>query len=1025
MKNWPWGLAVCVSGFAGLAYEVLWTRYLGLFVGHSAYAQVLVLSVYMGGFALGSAVVARRAAQITRPWRTYALVEASLALFGFVFPTLYVVATNFGYDVLFPALGSPSQVSGVRWGMAGLLILPQSTLLGATFPLMASGVLRTAPRRPTRAVGTVYGLNALGGAVGVLVTGFLLVGWLGLPGTSYVAGALNATIALGVYMLDRQVDRERPGASLRDEQARTEVHPGDPAPTAERDAEIVRPVPAFRGLILVSLLTAVATFAYEIGWIRMLSLVLGSATHAFELMLSAIVLGLAIGAWITARWANGQTSPVRLLGVVQVVMGIAAALSIPVYLETFGLTAALMQSLADHPSGYLLYNVARYGICLLVMLPAAICAGSTVPLITGALLRAGVGERSIGQVYGANTVGSVLGVAVSGLIALPYLGLKGLVLVGAGLDALLGVCLLVGLPGLTKRYRSVGIVACLAALPVFGGVYWGTQLSPVLLASGVFRTGTLPDADQHLGLYYADGRTATVSAHAGRSDGVIVLATNGKPDASLGPRWRVEGRDTMDFGPIPEGRDITTQILGPMVGLAHHPTARTVANVGHGSGMSAAALLTSDQLERLLTIEIEPFMIEGSLVFMPANARAFEDPRSSFIFDDAKSVLAYSGESFDLIFTEPSNPWVSGTSSLFTTEFYQTVARALDADGAFVQWIQLYELTDDLFLSVLAAMDSVFGSYRGYLVGDSDVVIVASLGEELREPDWSVLGSPGFAQLNAGTPTFTPTALDALLMFDSSLMRPLVEGIRPNSDFRPILDVGAERARFDRSYARGIRDLATSPFDWVRSVRGVVLSGREYEPVSARGLEPAVLRARADWLREALESGGGIAPEEFPEWQTELVHLGTFLATLESGETPVSWMAWSADFVRADAALHWGTSGWSEPTFRRRVGDYINAVEPPDEAAAVVALIEAFRGYRWDDAADAASLLVAPLVGGEPWLGPGELLELALISYLHAGRAGEARDAIRTLAPLTNWAPTELRLRVATALLAEASSPPP
>ena len=100
----------------------------------------------------------------------------------------------------------------------------------------------------------------------------------------------------------------------------------------------------------------------------------------------------------------------------QVVMGIAAALSIPVYLETFGLTAALMQSLADHPSGYLLYNVARYGICLLVMLPAAICAGSTVPLITGALLRAGVGERSIGQVYGANTVGSVLGVAVSGYV---------------------------------------------------------------------------------------------------------------------------------------------------------------------------------------------------------------------------------------------------------------------------------------------------------------------------------------------------------------------------------------------------------------------------------------------------------------------------------------------------------------------------------------------------------------------------------------------------------------------------------
>lgn len=1010
--------AVVLSGFVGLTYEVLWTRYLGLFVGHSAYSQVLVLSVYMGGVALGAATVAGLPTGRYKPWRCYAAVEGALAVFGIAFPFVFEAATNLSYDVLFPAVGTAGAAAGLRWGVAGLLILPQAILLGATYPLMAAGVLRGGPDRPTRAVGLVYFLNALGGAVGVLVAGFLLVGSIGLAGTSILAGCLNGLIAVAVLFLSQgeQVEAE----------AKAAAPVSDPSPLGGSAlADIGDPQRLSHSLVVVAGLTAVATFAYEIGWIRMLSLVLGSATHAFELMLSALILGLAIGAWLIPRTADRSANPLRLLGTIQLLMGVAAALSIPMYLQTFELMAALMGRFGGSPEGYALFTVARYGVCLLVMLPASILAGTTVPLITGSLLRAGGGEGVIGKVYGVNTVGSVLGAGFSGLVALPYLGLKGLVVAGAALDAGLGLWLLGMFPGVRRRAPRLAAVGAAAAISLFAWVVWGMTLSPILLTSGVYRRGELAGPDIHSSLYYQDGRTATVSAHIGRTDAVLVLATNGKPDASLGPRWRIEGRDTMDFGPIPEGRDITTQLLGPMVGLAHNPDAASVANIGHGSGMSATALLTSSALERLVTIEIEPFMVEGSIVFMPANAAAFNDPRASYVFDDAKSFFAYGQERFDLIFTEPSNPWVSGTSSLFSVEFYERLVPVLEQDGLLVQWVQLYELNDDLFLSVLAALDQVFPAYRAYLVGDSDVVIVAGVADALETPDWSLVDSPAFRTLTTGTPRFTPASLEALLLFDEELLRPLLRGVVPNSDLRPILDAGAERARFEQSYAHGVHELGTSSVALLRALLEERLPGVEYEQVAARGLAPSVLRARGDWLRAALRDGGGISPETFPEWQEELAQLGDFLRGSAPGAEPASWEAWAFAYGRADAALHWGTSGWRDASFDARVDAYLQSLEEPELVSLVVDLTRAFADFDWPSAADAATALVGPVSVGEAWIEPTRLLDIAVIAYLKTDRYAEARYAIRTLGPPIGPSPERLTLRILTALLSQAEGQRP
>ncbi len=370
----PW-IAFALSGVAGLVYELVWTRYLALLVGHSAYAQVRVLAVYLGGTAVGALIVSERTGWMTRPLRAYALVEVGLGVFGLLFHLLYRAWAGLIYGVLAPAVGSSAFAGLATWVVAVLLIVPQAILLGATFPLMAAGVVRTRRSVPGRAVAEVYLLNTLGGALSILLGGFALVPGLGLPGAAITAGLLNLAAAALAW--------------------RAAV-PATPAPAARGPEESDAPRALVSLLLVVTAVSALASFLYEIGWIRMLSLVMGSATHSFELMLSAFLLGLGLGSFLIRSWADRATSSLRLLGAVQCAMGAAALLTLPTYEESFRTMAWLVSTLPRTEQGYLFFNISRYGVALMVMLPATLLAGMTLPLVTGALLRAGAAERAIG-----------------------------------------------------------------------------------------------------------------------------------------------------------------------------------------------------------------------------------------------------------------------------------------------------------------------------------------------------------------------------------------------------------------------------------------------------------------------------------------------------------------------------------------------------------------------------------------------------------------------------------------------------
>jgi predicted membrane-bound spermidine synthase len=252
-------LAFVVSGVAGLVYEVLWTRYLGLYVGHSAYAQVLVLAVYLGGMALGSLILADLSARLTNPLVWYAGAEALLALFGLLFHAVFVTVSDFSYDSLFPALGSAQWVGAARWGIAGLLVLPQAMVLGATFPLMAATIVRTDAAHPGRGVARVYLLNTLGGAAGVLLAGFWMVGALGLPGTSVAAAALNLVAAGLAYGVSRRPTGRGGEVTAEPKVAAMEAAPDSLEPEALSRWSAPRGLPGV--LLTVSFGTSLASIA--------------------------------------------------------------------------------------------------------------------------------------------------------------------------------------------------------------------------------------------------------------------------------------------------------------------------------------------------------------------------------------------------------------------------------------------------------------------------------------------------------------------------------------------------------------------------------------------------------------------------------------------------------------------------------------------------------------------------------------------------------------------------------------------
>lgn len=766
-----------LSGGAGLIYESIWTHYLKLFLGHAAYAQTLVLAIFMGGMAIGSALAARYAHKIKNPLAAYALVEALIGFAAIIFHPIYTASVETAYDSLFPQLQT-STILSLKWTLAALLILPQSILLGATFPFMSSGILRRFTNLPGRSLAFLYFNNSFGAAIGVLLSGYFLIPRLGLPGTMQFAGCINLILAVAVWHL-----------SKTDGRGIEQTHGLSKGTNKSSNSSTLWL------MIGIAAVTGAASFMYEIAWIRMLSMVLGSTTHAFELMLSAFILGLALGGFFVRYFIDKLKSPLFALAAIQLAMGALAATTLIIYGSSFELMGYTVNNLVKTENTYWLFNLICHGIALLVMLPATICAGMTLPLITYQLLSKGQGESAIGNIYAGNTLGAIIGIVLSIQWILPNFGLKSLVLAGAGLDIALGLGIILTL-FMAKHFSWKKILPpAIPAIAVFIAVSVFVHLDPLAMASGIYTTG---DIKRHREMIFIkDGKTASISFF--RNDDYLAIATNGKTEAAISDKELAKDEPTM--------------ILLGLLPLSMKPDALTVATIGIGSGLTSHSLLLSSQLEKVDTIEIEPAMAEAAQLFGDRVERTFNDPRSEIHIEDAKAFFTNQSSQYDLIISEPSNPWISGVAGLFSKEFYRHVFRYLNDDGLLVQWIHLYHIDLKQIASVVNALSPQFSDYEIYALNLSDIAIVATKQGSVPDIQSSLFSQSDAARQLQRLGVNSADDLSIRLLGDKKELDAFFATFNSptHSDYAPYLDYSASKSRFLQASATNLLELGKIP----------------------------------------------------------------------------------------------------------------------------------------------------------------------------------------------------------------------
>jgi spermidine synthase len=898
-------LMFVASGFAGLVYQAIWSHYLGLILGHAAYAQTLVLAIFMGGMASGAWLVSARGGRWSGLIRSYAIVELIIGATALVFHPLFVAYMEVSQNTILPAMHSESAIRLWQWGSAALLIAPQSVLLGMTFPLMSGGYLRVAPHQDGEILGGLYFTNSIGAAAGALAATFLLLPWIGMPGAIAVAGVINIMVGLVAW---------RVSASVTDGVIQTSPPLGSAAPQEPMtDKRLSR----FQWLMLCgAAITGASSFVYEVGWIRLLNQALGTTVHSFELMLTAFILGLAFGGLWVRKHSRKIEDPVAIAGVAQVLMGLAALVSLPVFAQSFQWVGWFMGIFPRTETGYYLFSLGSATVALLVMFPAAFFAGMTLPLFTMSLLRRGYGEKSIGRIYAANTLGAIVGVVLAMHVLIPLLGLRLAVTLAALVDVVLGLVLLRAFSAAFKPKLYFGALSAVLVVASLSLLYGAAD--PRALASGVFRHGRSELAEGTNVKFLRDGKTATVAVF--NQGTVATIATNGKPDASI----------EMSDHESPTS-DEYTMVMAASLPLALHPAPERVAVIGWGSGLSTHTLLGSKMPKVVDTIEIEPSMYAGAEGFGNRVLRAYLDPRSQLRVDDARTFFSAGKKKYDVIVSEPSNPWVSGVSSLFTRQFYRFLTNHLEQDGMLIQWIQTYELNDPLFYTMVAALIEEYPYVEAYLTNTADVIFVAA-HVPIRDFDASQLQDPGLLKDLKRLGLETASDHEVRRFANREVLAGLVElyGAPVHTDFHPTVALGAPKSRYKAETVKSVMNLMgvgmpVLEFTGVR--QPVAVSANVHEVAASMGAKD---HANARRVRERL-LGIGTAEGLKPAVLEKLD------ALLSTKTAKAEWL--DAASVIADFSIGYLTPAdlqgvWIQPEW---VGD--RAKDP--EIAAVLAAYEA------------------------------------------------------------------------------------
>ncbi len=663
------GVFACfvLSGFAALLYQTAWMRQFSLVFGTSELAVAAVLSAYMGGLAVGSAIAAKWVDRIRRPVLFYGLLEAGIAISALLVPWLLQL-THGLYVAVFGGQPEPVDASGLGQsffylGTAFIVLMIPTSFMGATLPLLTKYVVRSDEQVGPR-VGLLYATNTMGAVGGTVVAGFLLLPMLGLKGTVYVGVAVNLLVFLIAALIARAV------ANVRTESAA-------PQTTLSNAGNNTTGLSKRHLILPLMLLSGANSFVYEVLWTRLLGHILGGSVAAFATMLASFLGGITIGSAIAARFATTRAQ--AIYGLIAVQCGVAVA-SVLIY---HYLPLAIPEQVG------LKGNVL---LAVVILLPATLFIGASYPFAVRIFaLSEKDAAPAAAKVYAWNTVGAIVGATVAAFFLIPALKYEGAVKFAVLMNLALAVVASLLIQSRNSRHRLTIQVATVIALLATALGYRPDVPEDILRTSPVYapKEGELR--------YYEVGRSATVIII--EEAGFFNIRTNGLPEASTNLKGAPPYKHNQ-------------RLLSALPVLAR-PDIEDMLVVGFGAGATLEGVPPS--VKSIDVIELEPeVIVANQSISAERQIDPLADPRIKIFINDARSALALTNKRYDAIVSQPSHPWTAGASHLYTREFMSLANDHLTEGGVFLQWMNTQFVNEELLRSLCATMLAVFDHVRVY-----------------------------------------------------------------------------------------------------------------------------------------------------------------------------------------------------------------------------------------------------------------------------------------------------------------------
>ncbi|MCG8456596.1 MAG: spermidine synthase [Holophagales bacterium] len=693
-----------VSGFCSLVYQVAWFRLARQVFGASTASTSAVVAIFMGGLGLGAALFGRRIARVAQPLQLYAGLEAAIALTAGLTP-ITIGLVQWIYIGLggVQAMGDAGALA-IRLVLATIVLGIPTTLMGGTLPVMAHA-LEVDRDRGRRLVAWLYGINTLGAVTGALVASFATIELLGIRKTIWLAAAVNLLLPIAVRSWAR-----------RSEPRLGEDAPSRPAPATAPSGTRALPVPV---LLVLAALVGFVFFLMEIVWYRLLGPLLGGTSYTFGLILAMALVGIGFGSLVYALGARSRRPTIHALALSLALEGFFMV--VPFALgDRLAFFASVLRDLSA--TGFSGLVLSWTIVAAVVVVPAAAVAGYQFPLLVG-LLGAGadrVGQH-VGRVYAFNTAGSILGSLAGGFGLLPLLGAVRLWWGASALLAVAGLALAVhGLSA--RRLRALPTLAlagitlalCAADGPT---AFWRQS------AIGAGRLTHFAGTPNDLTGVINKWRLSLIEEIEGVESNValvshtqLALIVNGKSDGAA-------------------VADAPTVVMSSLVGAILHPNPKRGLVIGLGTGSSAGWLAEVESIERVDVVELEPAVVSFLPAFAPVNRAAHASEKIDLAIGDGRELVLTTSESYDVVFSEPSNPYRAGVADLFSRDFYEGVEKRLAPGGIFLQWLQLYDVEPSVLQSALATISSVFPSVETWIVNSADLLLVASREPLLHDAD--------------------------------------------------------------------------------------------------------------------------------------------------------------------------------------------------------------------------------------------------------------------------------------------------